>query len=115
MTTTKDYSIDETIDKMFAWAEDDGDFMMDCRAEAKKLIFELITKEIIGEDEALYVASPPIMLPVTTNPLEVMEVEYQREKIMREIEQYKIIMVKSNLRQEQRQKASRLFSIKETK
>lgn len=62
-------------------------------------LFEDYTKAIVGEDKAYYVASPPIMLPVATNPHEIEEVEYQRNKIMRETENFKIIMAQSQLRQ----------------
>lgn len=44
--------LDSVIDKIFAWAEDDGDFMMDCRAEAKQELTNLIqTLEQKAKDE----------------------------------------------------------------
>ncbi len=52
--TESDKSIDELLDKIFAWAEDDGDYMMNCRAEAKQELTNLIqTLELKARKEAV--------------------------------------------------------------
>lgn len=107
-TNTKD-ELEQEITNIFITIDNYGtaeEARVDIRkllAKERQQLIQRIRNEVIGEDEALYVASPPIMLPVASNPHKVVEVEYQREKMLREMEAYKIIMAKSQLRQTQRE------------
>lgn len=76
--------------------------------EAKQAIKEDIL-EIVGDDEVVYMASPPPLLPVARNPHEIEEVRYQTNKLLLEAEAYKAAMVKHSIRQELRTKLEEYF------
>ena len=82
------------------------DGIEETKTEAKQALLKDLL-ELVGEDEIVYMASPPTMLPVAKNPHEIEEVRYQTNKLLLEAEAYKAAMVKYNIRKELRTKLTK--------
>lgn len=101
------------IDDWFIWVEANRDtptrqWTEEVLPQAKAaLLADML--ELVGEDEIVYMASPPPILPVARNPHEIEEVRYQTNKLLFEAEVYKAAMVKHSLRQELRDKLKEYY------